>query len=259
MEVAIGTPRALAKINRDQMHGHGHSEGNLPMIHRQGTVRRRLFSIALAAFFPLVVNGCGFEDSQQPFNGIEEQTMSSSQALSYTGTEHDKWAPNGTSYFGSAVAIDGDTAVVGGESANHRIGVAYVYGLKGTDWKAQARLYPSDGAASFGKSVWISGDMIVVGAPEFKTGQDSKGAAYVFVRTNGVWKEQQRLESNSAVRTFNFGQAVASSGDTIFVGAPCRGAAGPLRGMMYVFRLIGGVWTETQIIRPQSARSSAAL
>ncbi len=83
--------------------------------------------------------------------------------------------------FGTSVAVSGDTVVVGapGESSNAtgvngdqtnnsalNSGAAYVFVRNGTTWTQQAYLKASntDPGDSFGVSVAISGDTVVVGA-----------------------------------------------------------------------------------------------
>ncbi len=75
-------------------------------------------------------------------------------------------------------------------------------------WTEQAQLSASDAHAGddFGASVSISGDTALVGA---------SGAAYVFVRENGAWSEQQRLSETSP----GFGGAVLVNGSAAFVTA----------------------------------------
>ena len=88
--------------------------------------------------------------------------------------------------FGWAVAISGDTAVVGAPLDNGNRGTAFVfernYGGTADNWGRVAVLsatVDADPTDYFGWSVAISGDTIVVGAP----GDDlSFGAAYVFER-----------------------------------------------------------------------------
>ena len=52
----------------------------------------------------------------------------------------------------------------------------------------------------------------------------SHGSAYVFVRSGGVWSQQQKLLAADAAVGDNFGSSVAISGETVVVGAPLGGA-----------------------------------
>jgi len=89
-------------------------------------------------------------------------------------------------YFGTSVAISGDTVVVGatGEDAGGaNAGAAYVFTRSGTTWTQQQKIQASDKQASdsFGHSVAIDGNTVVVGAHFEDTGGAEAGAACIFV------------------------------------------------------------------------------
>ncbi len=94
----------------------------------------------------------------------------------------------------------------------------------------QQKLVASDAAAGddFGFSVAISGETVVVGAPaDDGAAGIFQGSAYVFVRSGGVWSQQQKLEASDAAAGDDFGHSVAISGETVVVGALADdGAAG---------------------------------
>src|SRR5262245_37661890 len=150
--------------------------------------------------------------------------------------------------FGHAVAVAGDTLVVGapsedssaagvnGNQADNSLagaGAAYVLVRNGASWSQQAYLKASnpDATDAFGRAVAVSGDTIVVGAPFEKSnatgvngnGADnsafSAGAAYVFVRNGTTWTQQAYLKASNTDVGDTFGASVAVSGDTIVVGA----------------------------------------
>jgi hypothetical protein len=155
-------------------------------------------------------------------------------------------------YFGSSVAISGDTAVVvapnddtpGGTDA----GSAFVFVRRGGVWTEQAHLFASDGAAGdfFARSIAISGDTVVAGTTRDDTpGGGDAGSAYVFVRRGGVWTEQAHLFAYDGAAGDSFGRSVAISGDTAVVGASNDDTAGGTdAGSAYVFVRSGGVWTQ---------------
>ena len=139
-------------------------------------------------------------------------------------------------FFGFSVAISGETVVVGARSderaAGRNQGSAYVFVRSGGVWSQQQKLEASDAAAGdvFGSSVAISGETVVVGAvlDDGAAGRD-QGSAYVFVRSGGVWSQQQKLEASDAAAVDFFGRSVAISGETVVVGASGHsGAAGVL-------------------------------
>jgi hypothetical protein len=139
--------------------------------------------------------------------------------------------------FGTAVAISGDTIVVGAyledsaatgvngnQSDNSAVhaGAAYVFVRNGTTWSQQAYLKPSTTAISqrFGYSVAISGDTIAVGAVRDPSNFSALGATYVFVRNGTNWSEQARLKVFNSGSFDLFGSSVGISGHTLVVGAP---------------------------------------
>jgi len=173
-------------------------------------------------------------------------------------------APDGSTYdhFGEAVAISGDTVVVGAlgdDDLGHNSGSAYVYGRNqgGADgWGEVAKLNASDGSAGdqFGHSVSISGDTVVVGADKVYSG--GAGSAYVFERNRdgaASWGEVAELSASDAAAGDYFGIAVSISGSTAVAGAMWDDHSGHVdAGSAYVFkRNTGGAdsWGEvTKII-----------
>ncbi|MEJ2212001.1 MAG: FG-GAP repeat protein [Anaerolineae bacterium] len=153
--------------------------------------------------------------------------------------------------FGSSVAIDNDTVVVGAyweDGAGTDRGAAYIFernqGGTADQWGQAARLTASDAQDGdfFGCSVSISDDTVVVGAyGENGVGfsVDDRGAAYVFERNQGGtadnWGQVTRLRASDAANHDYFGYAVAISGDQILVGAYGENGAGTDRGAAYVF------------------------
>ncbi len=150
--------------------------------------------------------------------------------------------------FGLALSLSGDTLVVGadsersnatgvngnqGDNSSTAAGAAYVFTRTGVTWSQQAYLKASNTEAfdTFGSSVGVSGDMIVVGA----TGEDSNavgidgnqadnsasnsGAAYIFTRSGTTWTQQTYFKASNTEANDVFGRSVSISGDLIVVGA----------------------------------------
>ncbi len=135
----------------------------------------------------------------------------------------------------------------------------------------------------FGISVAVSGDTVVVGAygdDSSTTGVNStpnesapdSGAAYVFLRSAGVWTQQAYLKP-AAVGTSQvgdqFGISVAVSGETVVVGAwgeassttganstPNESAA--QSGAAYVFVRSGTTWTQQAYLKPTAVGTTQA-
>jgi hypothetical protein len=134
--------------------------------------------------------------------------------------------------FGDAVAIGGDTVVVGAigvAGQKGEGGAAYVYVKPQGGWMNMtqtATLTPSDTAYFFGASVAISGDTIVVGAPWTDVnGIPQQGAVYVFVKPTGGWKNMTETAKLTGLHVDKKGEdrvgsTVSIDGDTIVAGVP---------------------------------------
>ncbi|HEV2883513.1 MAG TPA: hypothetical protein VGW36_01575 [Pyrinomonadaceae bacterium] len=166
-------------------------------------------------------------------------------------------APDGRQYdeFGQSVAIDGDTIVVGSDSAtgtNYEQGAAYVFQRLGSSWRFQAKLIAKDGRRYdyFGRSVGIHGNTIVVGASHDHRLRQSQGSAYVFTRSGVSWRQTAKLlASDGRARDF-FGVSVAVHNQTIAVGAsPITFNERSHREAVYIFEPRGSIWTQRQRLR----------
>ncbi|MCP4168309.1 MAG: hypothetical protein GY759_20790 [Chloroflexi bacterium] len=156
-------------------------------------------------------------------------------------------APGGL--FGYAVALDGDTIVVGAHNSHSypdsELGSAYVFEKSGTDWQSAqqvAELTSSDisGGDYFGEDVAIEGDTIVITARGKQVGDNEfQGAAYVFVRPEGGWtlmSETAKLKASDGMAGTRLGASVAIDDGTIVVGASGHDVEGmENRGAAYVF------------------------
>ncbi len=155
---------------------------------------------------------------------------------------------NQSDNFGNAVGISGDTIVVGAymdDDKGSNSGSAYVFVRSNTVWRQQAKLIAADGAASdsFGNSVGISGDAVVVGSwKDDDKGTDS-GSAYVYARSNAVWSLQAKLVAADGAASDWFGCAVRIAGDTALVGAYQDDDKGSNSGSAYVFTRSGTNWS----------------
>jgi hypothetical protein len=156
-------------------------------------------------------------------------------------------------YFGHAVAIHGDYAIVGAwwDDDNDVSGSAYVFARDpATGWEQQAKLFP-DGAAvnsGFGTSVAIRGDRAIIGDRFADVdGENQAGAAYAFVRSGSTWTQQAELTPGDVDDSKGFGRAVSFNGTCAVVGAiGDKGDSGSdfFKGSAYLFARSGTIWTE---------------
>jgi hypothetical protein len=168
-------------------------------------------------------------------------TWSQQAYLKASNTDFQDW-------FGSSVAVSGDTVVVGaffeassatgvnGNQADNSAslsGAAYIFRRNSTSWSQEAYLKASNsnGSDRFGQSVAVAGEAVVVGAPGEDSGAtgvngdendnsaSASGAAYVFDRNFGNWTQQAYLKSSNTNTGDGFGVSVAIDGNTVLVGA----------------------------------------
>ncbi len=165
--------------------------------------------------------------------------------------------------FGRSVAISGNTLVVGAPGRDERgedSGAAYVFVRDGRgQWTHRQTLLAAELAPydHFGWSVAIDGDSLVIGAPGDRRVAGvpdpmapSRGAAYVFQRIDGWWRQVTRLQPEYLVAADRFGWAVAASGDAIAVSAPYRDLYSWQAdwGLVVVFRRTASGWaTEAEL------------
>ena len=109
----------------------------------------------------------------------------------------------------------------------------------------------------FGFAVSISGDTVVVGAPdegsaatgtngnENDNSEEFAGAAYVFRRSGSSWNQEAYLKASNTATLDEFGLSVGVSGETIAVGAPGQDGSGAI----YVFRRSGTSWVQQAFLK----------
>ena len=119
---------------------------------------------------------------------------------------------------GYSGAAVSDCLAISGDTAVIGTGVrAHVLVRSGTTWSEQQELVPSVASQFFGYAVDIVGDLVMVGAQAgFGTGE---GSAYLFVRSGTTWSEEARLTASDGSDTDLFGNSVAVSGVSVVVGA----------------------------------------
>jgi hypothetical protein len=156
-------------------------------------------------------------------------------------------ASDGTAwdYFGWSVSLAGDSALIGAPSDDDNgesSGSAYVFSRTGTIWSLQAKLLASDGTAwdCFGRSVSLSSDTALIGAPFHDNGMDS-GSTYIFTRTGSTWMQQAKIHASDSVDYTLFGCSVSLFDNTALIGAS---------NAAYIFTCTGINWTKQAKLLP---------
>ncbi|MCW1914815.1 choice-of-anchor D domain-containing protein [Luteolibacter sp. GHJ8] len=142
--------------------------------------------------------------------------------------------PSAQAHFGWAVAVEGDRIVVGAkddDSGAGDSGIVYVYDMGSATPGVPVFTFvnpdPSEND-SFGYSVAISGNRVVVGCRHGDSGAADAGMAYVYDLFTSVPSEPVLSLPNPLASGQNFGHAVAISGSRVVVAAPQESGAGDL-------------------------------
>ncbi|QDV07812.1 hypothetical protein Poly30_33450 [Planctomycetes bacterium Poly30] len=200
-------------------------------------------------------------------------------------------------YFGAEVALSGDTAVVSslwessgatgvnGDQSDNSVGTAgavYVFHRTAGVWSQQAYLKPSNTMTFhyFGYSVGISGDTIAIGAlgdrsdstgvngSQADVGLIRAGAAYIFQRTGGVWRQEAYMKTSNPEYGDELGRSIAISGDVVVAGAiwedsAASGVNGDQSdnsrsdaGAAYLYHRSEGVWTQRAYLKASNPGGS---
>ncbi len=198
--------------------------------------------------------------------------------------------PGAFDAFGYSVALDGDTLAVaardedssavgiGGQQLDDSAsgsGAVYVFTHTGATWAQQAYVKASNTGAGdrFGQSVALSGDTLVVGAPNEDGGavgidgdgadnsRPDSGAVYVFLRSGATWAQQAYVKASNTDAGDQFGFSVALFGDTLAAGAATESSSATgiggaqldnlasHSGAVYVFTRGGGPWTQQAYLK----------
>jgi hypothetical protein len=164
--------------------------------------------------------------------------------------------------FGWSVSISGDYAVVGApydDDNGGNSGSAYIFKRDGVNWSEQAKLTASDGAVgdSFGYSVSISGDYVIIGAVWDDDNGSGSGSAYIFKRDGTSWSQQAKLTALGGAASDYFGCSVSISGDYAIIGANSEDiygyGGGSNHGSAYIFKRDGTNWSEDKRITASDA------
>jgi hypothetical protein len=181
---------------------------------------------------------------------------------------------------------DGGVPGVNGNQADNSkggSGCAYIFVRDGASWKQTTYVKQSNlnhNQDAFGSAIALSGDgrtLVVDAADEDGTvggingaqyageqiGDNSNGAIYVFVNTNGAWSQQAYIKSSNIRVNDQFGMRLAVSRDgnvlvasSMLQGGGGRGAganqqdfSGEESGAVYVFTRTGTTWTQRAYLK----------
>lgn len=162
--------------------------------------------------------------------------------------------------FGSSVAIDGNTILVGALPllpGSYTSGAGYVFVHDGAQWNQTQKLTaaPAETDDSFGSQVALDGDEAFIGA--WMAG--ASGAVYRFVRDGGAFAEAQTIVPDDAELSNYFGCELDVHGDTLVVGAYGNNEKADNAGAAYVFVRDGSQFRQSQKLLASDGATGDAL
>lgn len=221
-----------------------------PLLLGENVLRLNLISRNGAAReYKVIVDRSGAEDAY-----IKARTPAVEDGLGFNVGAWGDTLIAGAPYDDSdASGVDGNRGT--GTAANS--GAAYVFVRQGKTWVQQAYLKADAPSANayFGTSVAVFEDIAVVGAPgqnplNFNTAYPMRnGAAYVYLRKNGVWSFAAKLAPKSAASVDLFGFKVAATRDAVFVTDPEDDTGNVRSGAVYAFARTADGWAEQQKLK----------
>lgn len=161
-------------------------------------------------------------------------------------------------YFGSSMAIWGDTLAIGAPSKES----VYIFRRAGDTWQQEAHFeFPQNDLFStgFGRSLALWKDCLVVGMPS--SGFGNAGSTRVYRRSGATWEQEATLSASNRADGDLFGGSVAVWENTVAVSATGEASAAtgvngdqddnsaPRSGAVYVFRRSDSSWAREAYIK----------
>lgn len=163
-------------------------------------------------------------------------------------------SPEGASNLGTSVSISGTKVAAGAPTAGPQSeGAVFVFervanpsSPSGYSWPQQAKLLANDDDPldDLGRSVSISGNLVLAGARGDDSIAANSGAAYTFRKDASGWVQDSKIKAFDAENADGFGIAVYLSGSWAAVGATGEDEGGFSAGAIYVLEHDNcGIWS----------------
>lgn len=167
-----------------------------------------------------------------------------------------------TDYFGYAVELHGDMAMVGAIS-DEPGGSVYVFRRTqpNENWQQVQKIVPPDSAQgnSFGCSIDADGRYMAIGARMDSDVVNAAGSVYVYEYEDSIqqWVYLDEFRAHDPGANEWFGEELAMSGDYVVVGVWKDDPNGLTSGSAYVFKRLIGTWVEQAKIVPADGAAEA--
>lgn len=200
------------------------------------------FGLAVSACGDRILIGAPLKDSSAADSGaayVFERTPAgwSETAILSSPT------PSASDLFGIAVSLSAGRAAIGAPG-DGVTGATFIFDVLGSIWTQTAKLMDSNGGfgASFGSSVSLDGDVVLIGALQNGDIGPFAGVAYVFKHMAGAWFEDAKLIGSDTTSGDFFGVSVSLDAGTALVGAFHHDPGVVGAGAAYAFEDSGMGW-----------------
>lgn len=199
----------------------------------------------------LFTAGAATPAGAQVFGASESQTLSSNPVS--LGAE-----------YGHSVALSAGTLAVGAwmdPTTGYQHGSIHIYVDVGGTWTFQQKIVePFQGSQyRLGENLALQGDRLAVGSSWDAQDQYQSGAVRVYERVGSTWSQVVKLKGTNVAYNRNLGRSIALDGDTIVAGASYECCATSPAGNAYVFRRVGGTWTQEAMLSGVGTGASDAF
>jgi len=229
-----------------------------------GAIQEARFGCSVSISGNYAIVGCKYDDDNGDKSG-------SAYIYYYNGSE---WTQQqkilsgyikSKEYFGNAVSINGNYAVVGAWGSTYydnngwfctEAGAVYVYKNDGSAWNLMQMIRPVN---KWGKTLYHFGWSVDIDDKYIITGAKRRGWTYIYHLENDNWNEQTVLKFDDEGGQQNkFGHAIAIHGNYALVSAPYDyyENAYKEKGSVYAFLRQDTTWTHTKYIQASDAAGS---
>lgn len=164
-------------------------------------------------------------------------------------------SPDATAYgrFGETISMSGNFVAIAApyamiEGYQKNRGKVFIYQLNGNTWNLTASFTSPEyiGQELFGKSLFLKGDTLLVGATQrFYQPDNGNGRVYLYTRNGNDWIYQTTLTASDGKKSDAFGSSIYLHNGYIAVGAESARVAGVNEaGKVYVFKKTGNSWIQ---------------
>jgi hypothetical protein len=170
--------------------------------------------------------------------------------------------PNSTRFFGKAVSLEGDIALIGAswdDDLAQRSGAAFIYERDTNgNWTYSQKLLANDGMAddNFGENASIRNEIAVISSPYNDEIATNAGAVYVFEKdSSGTWTQSAKIQASNGIASEFFGTSIAFDGNIMVIGATGHDSSNvDGSGSAYIYRLSTiGSWSHELTLVPSDA------